>query len=55
MIALSQHLRNNGYTTPDDGHTRIPGIWEKLGSLYNLEALDERVSVVARWNSQTLI
>ncbi|KAI9877848.1 MAG: hypothetical protein M1830_002651 [Pleopsidium flavum] len=42
MIALSQHLRNNGYTTPEDGHTRIPGIWEKLGSLYNLDALDER-------------
>lgn len=23
-------------------HTRIPGIWEKLGQLYNLEGLDER-------------
>jgi hypothetical protein len=22
---------------------RIPGIWKKLGTLYNLEALDERV------------
>ncbi|MCJ1298311.1 hypothetical protein MMC08_001100 [Hypocenomyce scalaris] len=42
MIAISQHLRNHGYTSSKDSHTRIPGIWQKLGSLYNLEALDER-------------
>ncbi|MCJ1256484.1 hypothetical protein MMC24_004305 [Lignoscripta atroalba] len=42
MIAISQQLRNHGYTSPRDDHTRIPGIWEKLGTLYNLEALDER-------------
>ncbi|MCJ1365796.1 hypothetical protein MMC16_004921 [Acarospora aff. strigata] len=42
MVALSQHLRNNGYTSPADDHTRIPGVWEKLRSLYNLESLDER-------------
>ena len=45
MVALSQHLRNNGYTSPADDHTRIPGVWEKLRSLYNLESLDERVSI----------
>lgn len=45
MIAISQHLRNNGYTTPSDDHTRIPGIWKKLKSNYNLEALDDRVSI----------
>lgn len=46
MIALSEHLRNNGYTTPNDEHTRIPGIWAKLISLYNLQALDERVGCI---------
>jgi len=45
MIAISQHLRNNGYTTPSDDHTRVPGIWKKLRSSYNLEALDDRVSI----------
>lgn len=43
MIAISEHLRNHGYTSPSDDHTRIPHIWKKLKSLYNLEALDERV------------
>ena len=43
MIAISQHLRNHGYTSAKDDHTRIPGIWQKLGKLYNLDALDERV------------
>ncbi|TAQ85566.1 hypothetical protein B7494_g6115 [Chlorociboria aeruginascens] len=39
MIALSEHLRNHGY---DEKHTRIPGIWEKLKTIYNLEVIDER-------------
>ena len=43
MIAISEHLRNHGYTSPSDDHTRIPHIWAKLKTLYNLEALDERV------------
>lgn len=43
MIAISENLRNHGYTSPQDDHTRIPGIWKKLDNLYNLEALDERV------------
>ncbi|KAI9696806.1 MAG: hypothetical protein M1836_005168 [Candelina mexicana] len=42
MIAISQQLRNHGYTSQQDSHTRIPGIWQKLGTLYNLKALDER-------------
>ncbi len=37
MIALSEHLRNHGYK---DAHTRIPGIWAKLNTLYNLEIID---------------
>ena len=46
MISISENLRNhgyNGYATQKYSHTRIPGIWEKLGTLYNLEALDIRV------------
>lgn len=43
MVAISENLRNHGYTSAKDDHTRIPGIWEKLNGLYNLEALDERV------------
>lgn len=46
MIAISENLKAhgyNGYQSPDLAHTRIPGIWNKLGSLYNLEALDIRV------------
>lgn len=41
MLAISEHLKSQGYATDD--HTRIPGIWKKLGTLYNLPALDERV------------
>ncbi|TVY37271.1 Chromatin modification-related protein [Lachnellula occidentalis] len=42
MIALSEHLRNHGYDPTAEKHTRIPGIWQKLRTLYNLEILDER-------------
>lgn len=42
MMALSEHLRNRGCGMSE--HTRIPGIWKKLDSLYDLEALDQRVS-----------
>ena len=50
MIAISEYLRSlgfNGYTLPQNNHTTIPGIWEKLGTLYNLEVLDIRVSIQA--------
>ncbi|TPX24164.1 hypothetical protein DIZ76_013507 [Coccidioides immitis] len=40
MLAISDHMKSQGYAT--DEHTRIPGIWKKLDSLYNLPALDER-------------
>ncbi|KAI1002419.1 hypothetical protein K3495_g5782 [Podosphaera aphanis] len=40
MIAISEHLRNHGYDPTVEKHTRIPGIWEKLKTLYNLEAID---------------
>ena len=43
MISLAQHLRNHGYNAENDVHTRIPGVWKKLRSLYNLKVLDERV------------
>ena len=47
MIAISEHLRNHGYTSTQDDHTGPPGIWKKLGKIYNLEALDEIVSITS--------
>lgn len=42
MIALSEHLRNHGYDPRTHHHTRIPGIWAKLRTLYNMDIIDER-------------
>ncbi|KAI9684386.1 MAG: hypothetical protein M1829_002196 [Trizodia sp. TS-e1964] len=42
MISIYQQLRSHGVTTANDHHTRIPGIWAKLKTLYNLEAIDQR-------------
>jgi len=42
MIALSEHLRNHGYDPTVEKHTRIPGIWEKLRTLYDLDIIDDR-------------
>jgi hypothetical protein len=43
MIAISEFMKSQGYAPSHAEHTRIPGIWKKLGTLYNLPALDERV------------
>ncbi|KAJ5578254.1 uncharacterized protein N7459_007218 [Penicillium hispanicum] len=42
MLAIADYLRSQGYAPSTAEHMRIPGIWKKLRSLYNLEALDER-------------
>ncbi|KAL1997420.1 hypothetical protein VTN49DRAFT_860 [Thermomyces lanuginosus] len=42
MIAISEYMKSQGYAPANEEHTRIPGIWKKLNSLYNLPALDER-------------
>lgn len=42
MLAIEQMMRNHGVS---DSHTNIEGIWRKLGALYRLEGIDERV-----WN-----
>ncbi|KAL8788813.1 MAG: hypothetical protein Q9213_001484 [Squamulea squamosa] len=42
---------SHGYTPSEHEHTRIPGIWKKLGSLYNLEALDDRENAFSRASS----
>jgi MRG-binding protein len=44
MLAISEYMKSQGYAPASEEHTRIPGIWRKLGTLYNLPALDERVS-----------
>ncbi|QKX62337.1 uncharacterized protein TRUGW13939_09496 [Talaromyces rugulosus] len=41
MIAISEYMKSQGYAPVNEEHTRIPGIWKKLDSLYNLSALDE--------------
>ena len=49
MIAISEFMKNQGYAPSSAEHTRIPGIWKKLGTLYNLPALDERVREQKRY------
>lgn len=42
MISISEYLRNHGYDPTIEQHTSIPGIWEKLGTLYDLKNLNDR-------------
>lgn len=42
MIAISEHLRNHGFDPDHYKHTRIPYIWQKLRTFYNLDIIDER-------------
>lgn len=42
MIAISEHLRNHGINPAVRTHTRIPGIWKKLESLFDMKAIDDR-------------
>ncbi|RGP64866.1 hypothetical protein FSPOR_7612 [Fusarium sporotrichioides] len=40
--AISEHLRNHGFDPDLYQHTRIPYIWQKLKTYYNIEVIDER-------------
>ncbi|KAL1607992.1 hypothetical protein SLS60_002931 [Paraconiothyrium brasiliense] len=42
MISIHADMRSHGFAADDAPHTRIPGIWSKVSSLYDLRALDER-------------
>jgi MRG-binding protein len=42
MLAIHDYMTSQGVVNPSDEHTKIPGIWEKLDSLYNLPILDDR-------------
>ena len=42
MLSISMSLSSQGYTASSAPHTRIVGIWDKLGKEYGLDALDER-------------
>ncbi|KAK5045983.1 hypothetical protein LTR84_008769 [Exophiala bonariae] len=42
MIAIRDFMISQGVTSAEDAHTTAAGIWAKLGSLYDLEKLDER-------------
>ncbi|KAJ5147223.1 hypothetical protein N7526_000575 [Penicillium atrosanguineum] len=46
MLAIADYLKSQGFGPSTADHMRIPGIWKKLGTLYNLEALDERENSV---------
>ncbi|KAJ5082495.1 hypothetical protein N7532_011538 [Penicillium argentinense] len=48
MIAIYEYLKSQGYAPANAEHMRIPGIWKKLGTLYNLEALDERENALIK-------
>lgn len=49
MLSIASTLQSHGYAynASSGPHTRIPGIWAKLRSLYDLEALDERENIHA--------
>jgi MRG-binding protein len=42
MMAIAKDFQSHGFTAPNIEHTRPPGIWAKLETLYDLEVLDER-------------
>lgn len=42
MLALSEYLRNHGYDPQVETHTRIPGIWQKLKTIYSMPIIDDR-------------
>ncbi|RMZ83930.1 hypothetical protein DV737_g1494, partial [Chaetothyriales sp. CBS 132003] len=42
MVAIRNYMLNAGVISADDTHTSTSGIWNKLGTLYDLEKLDER-------------
>lgn len=46
MLSIHAFLQASGTCTAEDEHTRIPGIWAKLRTLYDLERLDEREDAV---------
>lgn len=46
VVAISEHLRNHGFDPDVLPHTRIPGIWAKLRTLYNLDAIDEMENTI---------
>lgn len=42
LLQLHAYLLDNAYIHPRNLHTRPAGLWRKLHTLYDLEALDER-------------
>ncbi|EMC96682.1 hypothetical protein BAUCODRAFT_24405 [Baudoinia panamericana UAMH 10762] len=42
LLSLHHYLLTNAYIHPRSAHTKPAGIWRKLATLYDLEALDER-------------
>ena len=40
MICIHNEMRSHGFASEDAPHTRIPGVWKHLATLYDLDALD---------------
>ena len=51
MIAIHNYMVGQGVVSSEDEHTSIPGLWTKLGSLYNLPILDEREDSILQSSS----
>ena len=45
MLAISEHLRNHGFDPDVEAHTRIPSIWAKLRTQYDLDIIDDRDNI----------
>ncbi len=42
-MAIAQYMHDHGHTPQNAPHTGTPGIWRKLQTLYDLDAIDEGV------------
>jgi MRG-binding protein len=42
MICIHIDMRSHGFASDDAPHTRIPGVWKKLSTEFDLDALDTR-------------
>ena len=45
MLSISEHLRNHGFDPDVEAHTRIPSIWAKLRTQYDLDIIDDRDNI----------
>ncbi|KAI9691403.1 MAG: hypothetical protein M1820_009675 [Bogoriella megaspora] len=54
MLSISNSLVSHGISRAKAPHTRIPGIWEKLRTMYDLATMDEREYVHAGYSESNV-